>query len=102
MRPTATRPTGRPEERFRTRPGFSPSSRRTVPDVTAPLVDQLSVQRNDLTLVVPGDSASSLLFQKVSTDNPPVGLRMPRFAPPLSESEIDLIREWIDQGALDN
>ncbi len=50
------------------------------------LVDRPSVQQPDLTLVIPGDSSSSLLFLKVSTDSPPVGLRMPRFAPPLSQS----------------
>ena len=66
------------------------------------LVDQPSVQRSDLTLVLPGDSASSLLVAKVSSDPPPVGVRMPTFAPPLTKDEIDLIRAWIDQGALDN
>ena len=66
------------------------------------LVGRPSVQRPDLTHVIPGDSSSSLLFLKVSTDSPPVGLRMPRFAPPLSQSEMDLIRDWIDEGALNN
>ena len=66
------------------------------------LVDQPSVQRADLTLVVPGDSALSLLYLKISQDAPPVGVRMPRFAPALSPLEIDLIQTWIDEGAMEN
>ena len=63
------------------------------------LVNQPSVQRPDLTLVVPGDSGSSLLFLKISSQAPPVGSPMPLTGPPLSGSEIELIRQWIDQGA---
>jgi len=66
------------------------------------IVNQPSGQDATWTLVVPGDSSSSLLYLKVSTDNPPVGVRMPRFAPRLSGAEIGLIRDWIDQGALNN
>lgn len=68
----------------------------------AAIVNQPSVQLDDVVLVVPGDSASSLLYVKVSSDDPPIGMRMPRYAPVLTEDEIALIREWIDQGALDN
>jgi hypothetical protein len=66
------------------------------------IVNQLSVQNASWTIVVPGDSASSLLYLKVSMDTPPVGVRMPRFTPPLSGTEQGLIRDWIDQGALNN
>jgi hypothetical protein len=66
------------------------------------LVNQPSVQEPALTIVVPGDSASSLLFLKISSDSPPVGDRMPLGGPPLSQSRIDLIRDWIDQGARNN
>ncbi len=66
------------------------------------LVNQPSSQRADLTRVVPGDSTSSLLFLKVSSNTPPVGSRMPLFGAALSQAEIDLIRDWIDQGAQDN
>lgn len=71
------------------------------------LVSQTSSQDASSTLVVAGDSASSLLFQKVSQDSPPVGVRMP-FSPfyspraPLSSQDLGLIRDWIDQGAADN
>lgn len=68
----------------------------------AMLIDQPSTQREDLTLVVPGDSSASLLFIKVSSNSPLVGARMPLIGPPLSSTEIGLIRDWIDQGAPDN
>ncbi len=66
------------------------------------LVNQQSVQNSALTLVIPGDAESSLLFQKISSDNPPVGLRMPRFVAPLSDADVQTIRNWIDQGAPNN
>jgi len=66
------------------------------------LVGRASVQQSDLLLVAPGDAEQSYVFQKISRDNPPVGLRMPQFAPPLPETQIALIRDWIDQGAMDN
>lgn len=66
------------------------------------LVSQRSVQDPDRIFVVPGDASSSLLFLKVSTDAPPIGDRMPLDANPLSETEIALIRDWIDRGALNN
>lgn len=66
------------------------------------LVNQPSVQDLVFTFVVPGDAESSLLLLKVSSDDPPIGDRMPRFAPPLTAAEIALIRDWINQGAPDN
>lgn len=66
------------------------------------LVNQASAQQEELILIVPGDSASSLVFLKVSTDTPPVGSSMPLGGPSLSDSEIELFRLWIDQGAEDN
>lgn len=66
------------------------------------LVHQQSVQRRELAFIVAGDAGSSLFYLKVSSDDPPVGVRMPRFAPPLLAGEIDLIRRWIEQGALNN
>lgn len=66
------------------------------------LVDQPSSQRSDLTLVVPGDAAASLLFLKVSSNTPPVGATMPLNRARLSSTDLGLIRDWIDQGALNN
>lgn len=64
------------------------------------IVEQSSSQDGSLTLVVPGDPDSSLLFLKVSTESPPVGSMMPLGGPPLADSEVALIRAWIEQGAL--
>ena len=68
----------------------------------AGLVNQASSQSAGLTLVVPGDSADSLLFQKVSSSSPPVGSRMPLIGSVLSATNQGLIRDWIDQGAMNN
>lgn len=66
------------------------------------LVNVKSSQNSNLTRVVPGDSAASLLFQKISSDRPPVGGRMPLFDDALSSDDIERIRLWIDEGAEEN
>jgi len=66
------------------------------------LVNQSSVQDTSLTLVVPGDSTNSLLFKKVSSNSPPVGATMPLIGRRLTSDELTLIRDWIDQGAMNN
>lgn len=66
------------------------------------IVNQPSAQDPTYTLIVPGDSSSSLLFLKLESDTPPVGTRMPPVGGPLSETQIALIADWIDQGALNN
>jgi hypothetical protein len=68
----------------------------------ADLVNQPSVLRPDLVLVVPGDASASLLYLKVSSDTPPVGEPMPSGVQRLSAAQIDQIRQWIDEGALEN
>jgi len=65
-------------------------------------VSHPSDQRPDLLRVKPGDSANSLLYLKVSSNNPPVGATMPLIGERLTSSELALLRDWIDQGALDN
>ena len=66
------------------------------------LVDRLSSQDADFTLVVPGDPGASLMFLKVSSESPPVGSMMPLGGPPLMDSEVELIRLWIEQGAVED
>ncbi len=66
------------------------------------IVNKTSVFRSDLTLVVPGDSAASLFYLKVASDTPPIGDRMPRSAPVLTDEELATIRDWIDEGAENN
>ena len=67
----------------------------------AALVNVDSSQDPTIKRVVPFSSSTSLLFRKVNCADPGVGLRMPRNGPPfLSPDEQRLIRDWIDQGAL--
>ena len=75
----------------------------TPGDAFDSLVNQKSVQDPSLTLVIPGDSANSLLFQKVASDTPPVGATMPLVGGRrLNSTELALVRDWIDQGAMNN
>jgi Protein of unknown function (DUF1549)/Protein of unknown function (DUF1553)/Planctomycete cytochrome C len=50
----------------------------------------------DAAVAVPGNSGESTLVDRVTSDDPDE--RMPQDAPPLSEAEIDVLRNWIDEG----
>ena len=63
------------------------------------LVNQASIQDASFEIIVPGDPEVSLLFLKVRRESPPVGAMMPLGGPPLAESQIELFRLWILQGA---
>ena len=52
-------------------------------------------------IVVAGDASSSNLYLK-TTSNPPFGSRMPFGGTPLSTAQQTAIRDWINQGALNN
>lgn len=52
--------------------------------------------------VVAGDSKTSLLYNKINEAKPDCGERMPDDHAALSDAAIGVIRDWIDQGALDN
>lgn len=49
--------------------------------------------------VEPGDSADSYLYMKVIDDPRILGDRMPGGGGALSAADLELIRDWIDQGA---
>jgi hypothetical protein len=51
--------------------------------------------------VTPGNAAGSLIIQKLSSI-PPFGDRMPQGGPYLPDSTVQVIRNWITEGALDN
>jgi hypothetical protein len=51
--------------------------------------------------VVPGSSATSLLYNKVNGTQD-CGVRMPKGDPALSAANIGTIKDWIDQGALND
>lgn len=53
-------------------------------------------------IIVPGDGANSYIILKL-LPKPPKGAQMPIFSKKkLTESEVDLFKRWIDQGAKDN
>jgi hypothetical protein len=62
----------------------------------ANIVNVASMEIPALKRVKPGDSANSYLFRKVSS-----GL-MPLAGGPLSAADINKIKTWIDQGAMNN
>jgi hypothetical protein len=82
--------------------GLNMSSRETAYEN---LVDQASTSgpcsARERTRVVPGDAASSLLWNKVSGVDL-CGARMPLGRPPLPQEDIDSIQDWINAGALAN
>src|SRR5215213_6953257 len=47
-------------------------------------------------VVVPGDAANSLLVEMVTTQ------KMPKRGPKLTPPQVQLITDWVNQGALDN
>lgn len=49
-----------------------------------------------------GDAAGSPIVDKIESSNPEHGDRMPPGGPFLSSDEIDLIKEWINDGAKNN
>jgi hypothetical protein len=55
------------------------------------------------TRVVPGMPDSSIMYLKVSLDDPaPCGAKMPFGLPPLSQEQVDMIKAWITAGATNN
>ena len=52
--------------------------------------------------IIPGQPCQSIMFQKVSA-GPPFGARMPVSGPPfLSEQQLQLVHDWIAEGAKNN
>jgi hypothetical protein len=66
------------------------------------LVNVPSSQDPRFVRVIAGDPDNSLLIHKLEDPVPPVGARMPRAGPFLPQATIDILRQWIAAGALDN
>lgn len=84
-------------------PGSPPNGLVMTPSQAYQNLVGVSVVESTGLRVDPGDAADSYIYLKV-TDTAPVGTQMP---PPstgdsLSSAEIDIIRDWINQGALQN
>ena len=67
----------------------------------ANLVNQRSIQVA-LDLVKPGDAENSYLIHKLDGRPGIVGDRMPVNAPALTTAQIDVIEQWINEGARNN
>jgi len=64
------------------------------------LVGVASTGKAGATRVIAGNASGSYLIQKLEGASDIVGLRMPRNGPPfLTAAQIDLIRQWINNGA---
>lgn len=64
-----------------------------------------SVQNPGMDRIAPGDPDASYLVHKIQGTQAAVGgsgSRMPKGLPALAPAEIDIIRDWIEDGARDN
>ena len=64
----------------------------------AQIVNRPSTEMPNLMRIAPNDFANSYLYRKI-TGAGITGERMPLSSPPLSQAEIDLVRNWIRRGA---
>ena len=64
----------------------------------AAIVNRASVEMPSLSRIKPNDPANSYLYRKI-TGAGITGERMPFQLPPLSDSQMALIRDWIRRGA---
>ena len=67
----------------------------------ADLMSQRSIRDGNLAFVAPGDPDASYFFEKIASDAPQIGGRMP-VGRVLADADIELVRRWIAEGALDN
>lgn len=65
-------------------------------------VNTPSVERPQLNRVTPGNATDSYLFMKITGDSRILGSRMPYLASPLRPEEIEAIRTWIENGAMND
>lgn len=65
------------------------------------LVSVPSTESSSVLRVAPGDPDNSYLIQKLE-GTASVGAQMPLGAPPLEQASIDVIRQWISDGAIDD
>lgn len=66
------------------------------------LVNVNSIQHPTLRRVQPGNPDNSYIIHKLEGSSGIFGARMPLGVPLLSADELNLIRQWIDEGALNN
>jgi len=82
--------------------GLMPAAGQDLSDSDASFNNLVMMPSNQSALmrVMPGDPDASYLIEKLEQDMPAGGLRMPRNGPPyLDQADIDVIRQWITDGA---
>ena len=72
----------------------SPQSHGNLVNVTSPI--------SDVVYVVPGNPDASYLIHKLDGRDGIIGSRMPQLGDPLPAELLELVRSWIQAGALDN
>ncbi|HEX9653826.1 MAG TPA: hypothetical protein VGA99_08950 [bacterium] len=82
--------------------GLGLMSLRNTNESFTNLVSRPSAQRSNLFRVQPGNANNSYIIQKLAGASGIMGTRMPQGGPYLSSDQINLIRQWIDDGALNN
>ncbi len=85
-------------------PGVNPSLDLRPGKAYRNLVGVLATEDPRLVRVVAGDPEKSFLFRKIAGepelgDIPGIGARMPQGAPRMAQGDIDLVRDWIREGA---
>jgi hypothetical protein len=73
----------------------------TTANTYAFIVNVDAVELSGHKRVAPGNAADSYLYMKIAGDPRIVGERMP-FGGMLTQTEIEMVRAWIDAGALNN
>ena len=69
-------------------------------DLRLDSLDQETVKRDDSSpAIVAGDSLHSGVMQRVNSDDPDVQMPPKKFGKPLNETQIALLKKWIDGGA---
>ncbi len=61
--------------------------------------DAATAERDDKRAIAPRDSSKSDVFRRISSTNPDEQMPPPASSLKLSPAEIDLLKQWIDQGA---
>lgn len=84
--------------------GPSPAAQQSLAEGEAfsNIVSVNSVQDSSLFRIEPNEPDDSYLVRKLEGGPNILGSQMPLGGPPLPQSTIDLIRDWVEAGALDN
>ncbi len=77
--------------------GPDPKARKA--DLRLDLKEDAFRERSGMGVIVAGDPASSELLERIATDDPEAVMPPPRSGKALSVAQIELIRNWIAQGA---